>query len=201
MSRPLLEEGSHQEAPPFHRDPHILAPLTASLHSQHQRTGQLPLLKNISSRNHDGHSCSMLPEILPTKDCVRRRIFFRFHSFLQLSSIPLGFPGSSVIKDLPASAGDKRDVGLIPGLERSPGGGNGNPPQYSCLENSMDRGAWRVTVHGIAKSWTHSTHSTTHSESLLGHYHSEDGDRGLDASDRFPLSCKRWLSCPMTIYN
>ena len=43
---------------------------------------------------------------------------------------------------------------LIPGLERSPGGGHGNPPQYSCLENPMDRGAWWATVHGVTKSWT-----------------------------------------------
>ena len=44
--------------------------------------------------------------------------------------------------------------GLIPGLGRSPGGGHGNPPQYSCLENPMDRGAWQAAVHGVAKSWT-----------------------------------------------
>ena len=55
----------------------------------------------------------------------------------------MGFPvDSSGKKNLPASAGDIRDVGLIPGSGRSPGGGNGNPLQYSCLENSMDRGAW-----------------------------------------------------------
>ena len=46
------------------------------------------------------------------------------------------------------------DTGLIPGLGRSPGGGHDNPLQYSCLENSMDRGAWRVAVRGVAKSWT-----------------------------------------------
>ena len=46
------------------------------------------------------------------------------------------------------------DVGSIPGSGRSPGGGNGNPLQYSCLENPMDRGAWQATVHGVAKSWT-----------------------------------------------
>ena len=45
------------------------------------------------------------------------------------------------------------DTGLIPGLGRSPGKGNGNALQYSCLENSLDRGAWRATVHGVAKSW------------------------------------------------
>ena len=52
-----------------------------------------------------------------------------------------GFPSGTVVKNLPANAGDMRDVGLIPGLGRSPGGGNGNPLQFSCLENPMDRGA------------------------------------------------------------
>ena len=59
-----------------------------------------------------------------------------------------------VVKSLPANAGDIRDTGLIPVLGRSPGGGNGNPLQYSCLENLMNRGAWWATVHGIAKSQT-----------------------------------------------
>ena len=53
-----------------------------------------------------------------------------------------------------ASAGVAGETGLIPGPGRSPGGGNGNPLQYSCLENSMDRGAWRATVHGVAKTST-----------------------------------------------
>ena len=53
-----------------------------------------------------------------------------------------------VVKNLPATAGDVRDVGLIPGLGRSPGGGDGNPLQYSCLENPMDRGAWQATSIG-----------------------------------------------------
>ena len=62
-----------------------------------------------------------------------------------------GFPGGSVVRNPPASA---RDSGLIPGSERSPGEGNGNPLQYSSLENPMDGGAWRVTVRGVAKSQT-----------------------------------------------
>ena len=66
----------------------------------------------------------------------------------------LGFPGGSVVKNPPANAGDAGDVGLIPGLGRSPGEGNGNPLQYSCLENPMDRGAWWATVHGVTKSQT-----------------------------------------------
>ena len=57
-----------------------------------------------------------------------------------------------VIKNLCASALDIRDSGLIPGSGRSPGGGHGNPVQYSCLENSIDRGAWRATVHGVTES-------------------------------------------------
>ena len=57
-------------------------------------------------------------------------------------------------EELPASAGDARDVGLIPESGRSPEGGNGNPFQYSCLENPMDRGAWWATVCGITKSRT-----------------------------------------------
>ena len=61
------------------------------------------------------------------------------------------FPGSSVVKNLPANAGD---VNLNPASGKLPGEGNGNPLQYSCLENPMDRGAWRATVHGVTKSWT-----------------------------------------------
>ena len=56
-----------------------------------------------------------------------------------------------LVKNSPANAGDAVDMGLIPGLGRSPGGGHGNPLQYSYLENPMDRGAWRATVHGVAE--------------------------------------------------
>ena len=68
--------------------------------------------------------------------------------------VSVSFPGGAVIKNLPANAGDARDMGLIPRLGRSPEGGNGNPLRYSCRENSIDRGAWRATVYGITKSWT-----------------------------------------------
>ena len=75
-------------------------------------------------------------------------------SFSQLSG-QLSSIGASqvalVVKNLPATAGD---VGLIPGLGRSPGGGHINPLQYSCLENPMNRGIWQATVHGVAKSQT-----------------------------------------------
>ena len=59
-----------------------------------------------------------------------------------------------VVKNLLANAGDLRDLGSVPGLGRSPGRGHGNPLQYACPENPMDKGAWRATVHGVTKSWT-----------------------------------------------
>ena len=62
-----------------------------------------------------------------------------------------GFPSSSDGKESACNTGD---LGLIPGLGRSPGGGHGNPLQCSCLENPMDRGAWRATVHGVTESQT-----------------------------------------------
>jgi len=58
------------------------------------------------------------------------------------------------VKNLPANAEDIRDMGSVPGLGRAPGGGHGNPPQYSCLENSMDRGAWWATVDRVAERQT-----------------------------------------------
>ena len=64
------------------------------------------------------------------------------------------FPDGSVVKNIPVSAGDTGDKGSVPGLGRSPGGGHGNPLQYSCLENSIDRGAWEATVRGVAESGT-----------------------------------------------
>ena len=92
-----------------------------------------------------------------------------------------GLPGGRVVKNLPASAGDASDVGSVPGLGRSPGVEDGNPLQYSCLEKSMDRGAWWATVHGVTKSQTqlsrhpppshtHPTHSSTRF-SLLSNLH------------------------------
>ena len=67
---------------------------------------------------------------------------------LKFTTMSLGFPHSSVGKESACSAGE---AGSIPGLERSPGEGNGNPFQYSCLENPMDRGAWQATVHGVPR--------------------------------------------------
>ena len=66
----------------------------------------------------------------------------------------MGFTGGSVVKNLPANAGNPGDVGLIPGLGRYTGGGHGNPLQYFCLENLMNRGAWQTIVHWVAQSRT-----------------------------------------------
>ena len=73
------------------------------------------------------------------------------------------FPSGAVVRNSPANAGDTRDTGLIPGLGRSLGVGNGNPLQYSCLEKSKDREAWRAIVQGVTKSRTQlNTHACTH---------------------------------------
>ena len=66
----------------------------------------------------------------------------------------MGFPGGSVVKNLPANARRLGDAGLIPGLGRSPGGGHGTPLQYFCLENPTDRESWQTTVHKVTKSQT-----------------------------------------------
>ena len=86
-----------------------------------------------------------------------------------------------MVKNLPANAGVARDVGSIPGSGGFPGVGNGNPLQYSCLENPMDGGAWGATVHGVAKSRTRLsdfTHSLTHS--FIGR---------TDAEAEIPILC------------
>ena len=75
---------------------------------------------------------------------------FAFFFFGQFCPVLLLFSGERVYQLLYYFG----ELGLIPELGRSPGKGNGNPLQYSCLENSMDRGAWRAAVHGVSKSWT-----------------------------------------------
>ena len=73
------------------------------------------------------------------------------HSFEFNQRLHGGFPGGSVEENLSANTGD---MGSVPGLRRSPGEGNGNPLQYSCLENPMDKGAWQSTVCGVTESYT-----------------------------------------------
>ena len=110
-----------------------------------QASPQLQSLKVISFQTHSGirvyrtkcnHICSPHPVLPPN------------HLFIWASRVVL------VVKNPPANAGNARDSGSIPGSGRSPGRGNGNPLQYSCLENSMGRGVWRARVHGVTKSGT-----------------------------------------------
>ena len=88
-----------------------------------------------------------------------------------------------MVKNLPASAGDLKDEGWIPGLGRSPGRGQGGPLQYSCLENPMDRGAWWATAHMAAKSQTQlkrlKTHTHTHPHTYT-HTHTHTSGVHLD---------------------
>ena len=97
-------------------------------------------------------------------------------------NVILGIPGGTVVKNLPAKAGDPRDVGSILGSERSPGVGNGNPLQYSCLRNPMHRGACWVTVHGVAESDTSKcTHTHTHTMYCQGMEKSQGREKAVDS--------------------
>ena len=70
---------------------------------------------------------------------------------------------AQLVKNPPSNAGDTKDTGLIPGSGKSLGEGNGNPHQYPCLENAMDKGAWQATVNGVTESWTRlSAHAYAH---------------------------------------
>ena len=105
------------------------------------------------------------------------------------------FPRGSVVKNLPTNA---RDASLIPGLGRSPGEGNGNPLQYPCLGNPLDRGAWRATVLGVEKSWTQ---LSTHAPFISAQFHTK---HCFQNSWRFffffwfCLSCSNCLKIPST---
>ena len=99
-----------------------------------------------------------------------------------------GFPGGPVVKNLPASAGDIRDSGLIPGSGRSPEGGHGNPLQHSCLENPMDGGTWQATVRGVAESHTWLKLLSIHATGVYGGEEEEweGGGRELREVSHFP---------------
>ena len=96
-----------------------------------------------------GGRCSRISRRTPeARSCVCRASFLM--TFVT-SGMPHRLPA---VKNLSVNAGDRRDLASVPGLGRSPGEGNCNPLQYSCLGNPMDRGVWRATVHSVTKSWT-----------------------------------------------
>ena len=89
-----------------------------------------------------------------TREVPDISIFLLFRKIIVCTIRLMGFPGGTMVMTPPANAGDERGAGSVPGWRRSLGEGNGNPLQYSCLENSMDRGACLATVYGVAKSRT-----------------------------------------------
>ena len=96
------------------------------------------------NRTRDSLHSLQIPQFSSLEPCISTE--FSEGLFLTRASLV-----ALVVKNPPTNAGDLKDMVLIPGLGRSPGGENGNPLQYSCLENSMDRGAWQATVQGVAK--------------------------------------------------
>ena len=121
------------------------------------------------------HFCYFMKEYLEPKVAVPiwyQKLYYKHRRTSVLISAfsftfkYFGFSSFPVVKNPPANAGD---VGSIPGSERSPEG-KGNPLQYSCLENPIDRGAWRAIVHGVAKSWTRlSAHAKSPEQDILTH--------------------------------
>ena len=116
-----------------------------SLHLLRWQAGSLPLSRLGSPRAAYHHSVSLIP---------KRRPIPAYSSRFSVYVDYQGFPGGTSGEEPPASAGDIRDLGSVPGWGRSPGGGHGHPLQYSCLENPMHRGAWQATGRGVAKSQT-----------------------------------------------
>ena len=104
-------------------------------------------------------NCILFPQLLSSY------ILFRWIGIGQDRGLK-GFPGGTSGENSPANAGDVRDTDSVPGSGRSPEGGNGNPLQYSCLENPMHRGAWRATVHRVAKSRTRLKQLNVHAQRL-----------------------------------
>ena len=107
-------------------------------------------MQNEESAGYGLHNNVIVPNTteLYTQECLREWVLY---VCLPQLKIKRGFPDSSAGKESACNAGD---LGLVPGLGKSPGERNGSPLQYSCLENSMDREAWWATVHGITKSQT-----------------------------------------------
>ena len=125
-------------------------PLAAALNALSHMTGAFRKPHAMPLKQVHTGERKTVPHQGQTFSTTSQKCLFFFFFFLRLF-IHLGFPGGSAAKNPPANAGDK---GSIPESGRSPGEGNGNPLQYSCLRNPMDRGDWWATVHRVAKSAT-----------------------------------------------
>ena len=106
----------------------------------------------------------------------------------------MGFPGGSMIKNPPGSAGDTRDRGSIPGSERSPKEGNGNTFQYSCLENPMDRGAWLALHHRVPKNQTQLS-----TDSIMIHFSSTVYNCQIYCTMSLNHQVNQLFPCPRTL--
>ena len=126
--------------------------------------------------------------------------YIHTYIYIYIYTLFIGFPGGSVLKNPLANAGDAGDMGLISGLGRSPGVGNGNPFRYSCLGNPIDRGAWRATVHGVAngRTWLsmrawyiYTTHNSFNGKSIL--------TSGQAGQDHLPVTQGRGVKAPWAL--
>ena len=110
-----------------------------------------------------------------------------------LSTSLVSFPDGAVVKNLPANTRNAKDAGSIPGSRRSPGGGNGYSLQYSCLENSMNRGAWWAAVDGVAKSQTRlSAWAYTYSHTLVNCVTSKQDEEVQGSGKWSEVTCPRY---------
>ena len=123
-------------------------------------------------------------------NCKQQFIICVFEKWTEFRMTQKSSQVKLVVKYLPANAGDTRDTGSVPGSGRSPGGRHGNPFQYSCLENPMDRGAWQATVYECARVCTH-THRHTHIDT---HIHTSYGSLSLFQRSSHSRD-RTWVSC------
>ena len=164
---------------------HFVTPWTAACQASLYSTISVSLLKLMSVESvipSKHFILLLLPSIFPSIKVFFKEsaLYIAFKWHLQLITLHLCPLVAQLVKNPPAM----RDLDLIPGLGRSPWEGNSYPLQYSCLENSMDRGAWQTTVHGVAKSWT-----------WLSHFHSLTRSGIISNPDDLSYwRLPRWLS-------